>query len=187
MYYLWLSPGNLYLLPGWDNKYFSKCLGRSFEHVAVAKSTIFLSETTDRPVGRVARFAIHVPIPPPMFVIVNKVNVCLRTKSNVRGFTEQENKPGNPAHKGSFVKFTVFMQVNFVTLSPFWFWDKMTHEQIKTYLSLLKLQFRYKINKIIDFKCSICTSTPACRLEIKHGATNLNNLWYCFYIMMLNY
>lgn len=48
MYYLWLSTGNLYLLPGWDNKNFSKCLGRSFEHAAVAESTIFLSVTTDR-------------------------------------------------------------------------------------------------------------------------------------------
>lgn len=29
----------------------------------------------------------------------------------------------------------------------------MTYEQIRTYFSLLKVQFRYKINKINYFKC----------------------------------
>lgn len=47
MYYLWLSPGNLYLMPGWDGKYFSKCLGRSLEHAAVIRSTIFPTVTTE--------------------------------------------------------------------------------------------------------------------------------------------
>lgn len=41
MYYLWLSPGNLFLIPGCDIKYFPKSLAWGFEHAAAAKSTIF--------------------------------------------------------------------------------------------------------------------------------------------------
>lgn len=48
VYYLWRSPGNLYLTPGWDSEWFPECLGRGLEHVAVAKPTIFLSVTTGR-------------------------------------------------------------------------------------------------------------------------------------------
>lgn len=40
-YYLWLSPGNRYLMPGCDGKCFWKCLGRSIVHVAAPDSTIF--------------------------------------------------------------------------------------------------------------------------------------------------
>lgn len=49
IYYLWLSPGNRYLMPGWDGKCFWKCLGRSIVHVAAPDSTIFPSVTACTP------------------------------------------------------------------------------------------------------------------------------------------
>ena len=76
-YYLWLSPGNLYLIPGWDSKYFPKSLGRSFEHAAVAKSTIFLSVTTEQTGSRgcqvssvsIPRFLSLNPTPEPDMMV----------------------------------------------------------------------------------------------------------------------
>lgn len=41
IYYLWLSPGNRYLMPGCDGNCFWKCLGQSIVHVAAPDSTIF--------------------------------------------------------------------------------------------------------------------------------------------------
>lgn len=49
LYYLLLSPGNQYLIPGWESKYFSNTLGRDIEHVVTADSTIFSSVTALRP------------------------------------------------------------------------------------------------------------------------------------------
>lgn len=49
IYYLWLSPGNRYLMPGCDGKCFWKCLGRSIVHVAASDSTIFPSVTASTP------------------------------------------------------------------------------------------------------------------------------------------
>lgn len=58
IYYLWLSPGNRYLIPGCDGKCFWKCSGRRIVHVAAPASTIFPLVTACTP-GTLLLYGSH--------------------------------------------------------------------------------------------------------------------------------
>lgn len=65
----------------------------------------------------------------------------------------------------------------------------MIYEQIRTYFSLLKVQFRYKINKINYFKRrNVHLIQHVDYNKSTHGGKKKSNdLCYCFYLTKLNY
>lgn len=61
-------------------------------------------------------------------------------------------------------------------------------EQIRTYFSLLKVQFRYKINKINYFKRrNVHLIQHVDYNKSTHSGTKSYDLCYCFYLTKLNY